>query len=126
MIDITQTKIMAVYQNQKEAAKARLMKCKSFNRAIQNGSISSGHYWKYFDDCSKEMRDEYLKNNSLPEKYVSKVSKKVQQICPKTKQILKTYDSNRDVIKLFKMSVTSLKKYSISGEIHNGYIWKIC
>jgi hypothetical protein len=72
------------------------------------------------------MRDEYLKSNSLPEKYVSKVSKKVQQICPKTKNILKTYDSNRDVIKLFKMSVTSLKKYSESGEIHNGYIWKIC
>jgi len=126
MIDITQTKIMDVYQNQKEATKARLMKCNSFHRAIQNGSISSGHYWKYFDDCSKEMRNEYLKNNTLPEKYVSKVSKKVQQICPKTKQILKTYDSNRDVIKLFKMSVTSLKKYSTSGEIHNGYIWKIC
>ena len=51
---------------------------------------------------------------------------KIQQICPKTKQILKTYDSNRDVIKLFKMSVTSLKKYSECGEIHNGYIWKIC
>lgn len=126
MIDITQTKIMAVYQNQKEATKARLMKCNSFHRAIQNGSISSGHYWKYFDDCSKEMQSEYLKNNVLPEKYVSKVSKKVEQICPKTKQILKTYDSNRDVIKLFKMSVTSLKKYSESGEIHNGYIWKIC
>lgn len=125
MIDITKTKIIAVYQNQKEATKARLMKCNSFNRAIQNGSISSGHYWKYFDDCSKEMKDEYLKDNILPEKYVSKVSKKVQQICPKTKQILKTYDSNRDVIKLFKMSVTSLKKYSNSGEIHNGYIWKI-
>jgi hypothetical protein len=124
--NITQTKIMAVYQNQKEATKARLMKCNSFHRAIQNGSISSGHYWKYFDDCSKEMQSEYLKNNVLPEKYVSKVSKKVQQICPKTKQILKTYDSNRDVIKLFKMSVTSLKKYSESGEIHNGYIWKIC
>lgn len=126
MIDITQTKIMSVYQNQREATKARLMKCKSFHRAIQNGSISSGHYWKYFDDCSKEMQIEYLKNNVLPEKYVSKISKKVQQICPKTKQILKTYDSNRDVIKLFKMSVTSLKKYSESGEIHNGYIWKIC
>ena len=125
MIDITKTKIMAVYQNQKEATKARLMKCNSFHRAIQNGSISSGHYWKYFDDCTQEMKDEYLKNNVLPEKYVSKVSKKVQQICPKTKQILKTYDSNRDVIKLFKMSVTSLKKYSNSGEIHNGYIWKI-
>ena len=72
------------------------------------------------------MQDDYLKNNKLPEKYVSSCSKKVEQICPRTKEVLKVYESNREVIKLFKMSVTSLKKYSNSGEIHNGYIWKIC
>lgn len=126
MIDITQTKILQVFPNQKEAAKARLMKANSFHRAIKNGSISSGHYWKYFENCTIEMQNEYLKDNSLPEKYISPCGKKVQQICPITKNILKTYDSNRDVIKQFKMSVTSLKKYSESGEIHNGYIWKIC
>jgi len=125
MIDITKTKILAVYPNQKEATKARLMKTNSFHRAIQNGSISSGHYWNYFDSCSEEMQQEYLKNNSLPEKYVTTASKKVEQICPLTKKVLKTYNSNREVIKNFKMSVSSLKKYSDSGEIHNGYIWKI-
>jgi prophage antirepressor-like protein len=125
MIDITKTKIMNVYPNQKEATKARLMKCNSFHRAINNGTISSGHYWNYFENCSKEMQEEYLKNNKLPEKYVSTCCKKVQQICPLTKNILKIYDSNREVVKNFKMSVSSLKKYSDSGEIHNGYIWKI-
>ena len=125
MIDITKTKILAVYPNQKEATKARLMKCNSFHRAIKNGSISSGHYWNYFDSCSDEMQAEYLKNNELPEKYVTTASKKVEQICPLTKKVLKTYNSNREIIKNFKMSVSSLKKYSDSGEIHNGYIWKI-
>jgi hypothetical protein len=125
MIDITKTKILNVYPNQKEATKARLMKCNSFHRAINNGTISSGHYWNYFENCSKEMQEEYLKNNKLPDKYVSTCCKKVQQICPLTKNILKTYDSNREVVKNFKMSVSSLKKYSDSGEIHNGYIWKI-
>jgi prophage antirepressor-like protein len=126
MIDITQSKILNVYPNQKEATKARLMKANSFHRAIKNGTVSSGHYWKYFDECSKDMQDEYLQNNKLPEKYVSSCSKKVEQICPRTKEVLKVYESNREVIKLFKMSVTSLKKYSNSGEIHNGYIWRIC
>jgi prophage antirepressor-like protein len=125
MIDITKTKILAVYPNQKEATKARLMKANSFHRAIQNGSISSGHYWNYFDSCSEDMQQEYLKNNSLPEKYIRSISKKVEQICPLTKKVLKMYNSNREVIKNFKMSVSSLKKYSDSGEIHNGYIWKI-
>ena len=125
MIDITKTKILNVYPNQKEATKARLMKCNSFSRAIKEGTISSGHYWKYFEDCSKEMQDDYLKTNKLPEKYISKVSKPVEQICPKTKKVLKIYHSSREVIKEFQMSVMSLKKYSDSGEIHNGYIWKI-
>jgi len=125
MIDITKTKILAVYPNQKEATKARLMKANSFHRAIQNGSISSGHYWNYFDSCSEDMQQEYLKNNTLPDKYIRSISKKVEQICPLTKKVLKTYNSNREVIKNFKMSVSSLKKYSDSGEIHNGYIWKI-
>jgi len=125
MIDITKTKILNVYPNQKEATKARLMKCNSFSRAIKEGTISSGHYWNYFEDCSKEMQDEYLKTNKLPEKYTSKCSKAVEQICPKTKKVLKTYHSSREVIKEFQMSVMSLKKYNDSGEIHNGYIWKI-
>lgn len=126
MINITQTKILEVFPNQKEAAKARLMKTNSFHRAIKNGSISSGHYWNYFENCSQEMQDEFLQNNTLPDKYISPCGKRVEQICPITKKVLKKYDSNREVIKQFKMSVTSLKKYSESGEIHNGYIWKIC
>ncbi len=125
MIDIKKTKILNVYPNQKEATKDRLMKANSFNRAIKQQSISSGHYWNYFYDCPQEMQDEYLKNNKLPDKYVSSASKKVQQICPISKNVLKTYDSNREVVKLFKMSVASLKKYAQSGELHNGYYWKI-
>ena len=48
----------------------------------------------------------------------------VQQIDPKTKEVLKTYNSNREIIKLFQMSTTKLKQCFDSGEIHNGYIWK--
>jgi len=125
MIDITKTKILAVYPNQKEAAKARLMKTNSFHRAIHQGTISSGHYWNYFEDCTREMQEEYLIHNKLPEKYSTVCSKKVEQICPLTKKVLKTYHSNREIAKLFQMSIASLKKYSASGKIHNGYIWKI-
>jgi len=124
MIDIKKTKILNVYPNQKEATKDRLMKANSFHRAIKNGTVSSGHYWNYFYDCPQEMQEEYLKNNKLPEKYVSSGSKQVQQLCPITKNVLKTYSSNREVVKLFKMSVRSLKKYAEEGTLHNGYYWK--
>ena len=70
------------------------------------------------------MRTEFLKNNKLPEKFVHTSGKMVQQIDPKTKEVLKTYNSNREVIKLFQMSTTKLKQCFDSGEIHNGYIWR--
>jgi hypothetical protein len=66
MIDIKKTKILAVYQNQKEAVEARNMKSNSFTRAIQEDSISSGHYWNFFDKCSNTMKEEYLSHSTLP------------------------------------------------------------
>ena len=125
MIDIKKTKILAVYASQKEAVEARNMKSRSFTRAIQQQSISSGHYWNYFEDCSEEIKAEYLSRETLPEKYISKTSKSVQQIDPKTDEVIQTYHSNREIIKKFQMSVTSLKQASESGEIHKGYKWKI-
>lgn len=125
MIDIKQTKIMEVFANQKDAVEARNMKSKSFTRAIQNNSISSGHYWKFFDDCSEEMKKNFLLTSKLPEKYVSKISKHVEQIDPKTNLVIATYSTNREVCKKFQMSVLSLKKASDTQNIHHGYKWRI-
>ena len=60
---------MEVFANQKDAIAARNMKSNSFTRAIQQESLSSGHYLKFWEDCSEEMRTEFLKHNNLPEKY---------------------------------------------------------
>ena len=126
MIDIKKTQILNVFCNQKEAVEARNLKSNSFTRAIQNYSISSGHYWKFFDDCSKEMKDDYFSRGLvLPEKYVPKSGKSVQQIDPKNNEIIATHNSIRDIVKKFQMSYISLKKASDSGIIHNGYKWKI-
>ena len=124
MIDIKKTKILAVYKNQKEAVEARNMKCNSFTRAIKEDSISSGHYWNYFDKCSNEMKESYLSHSKLPEKYISNCGKQVQQLDPKTNKVLKIYTSNREICKLFQMSVTKLKDVIKNNEIHQGFKWK--
>ena len=124
MIDIKKTKIIAVYKNQKEAVEARNMKCNSFTRAIKEESVSSGHYWNYFDKCSDAMKAEYLSHSKLPEKFVHHSGKHVQQIDPKTNHVLKTYTSNREICKLFQMSVTKLKEVVTNNEIHQGFKWK--
>ena len=124
MIDIKRTKILEVYATQKDAIEARNMKCNSFTRAIQQQSVSSGHYWNFFEDCPQEWRDEYLATRKLPERFINSAGKRVEQIDPKTNKVLKVYNSNRDVIKLYQMSASKLRECFETGEIHNGYIWQ--
>ncbi len=124
MIDIKRTKILEVYATQKDAIEARNMKCNSFTRAIQQQSVSSGHYWNFFEDCSQEWQDEYLATRKLPERFIHSTGKRVEQIDPKTNKVLKVYNSNRDVIKLYQMSASKLRECLETGQIHNGYIWQ--
>jgi prophage antirepressor-like protein len=123
MIDIKRTRILEVFATQKDAVEARNMKCNSFTRAIQQQSVSSGHYWNFFEDCPQEWRDEYLLTRKLPERFIHTAGKKVEQIDPKTNKVLKVYNSNRDVIKLYQMSASKLRECFKTAEIHNGYIW---
>ena len=129
MIDIKKTKILAVYASQKEAVEARNMKCNSFTRAIQQQHISSGHYWNFFDDCSNEMKTEYLKNNVLPEKKLSPIGVKIQKIDPITKNIIAVYNTKRDIVKKYQISYIKLNQLisnKSADEIYNGFIWKSC
>ena len=71
------------------------------------------------------MKDEYLSHSKLPEKYVIACSKKVQQIDPRTNEIIKTYKSNQDVCKIAQISTATIRRITQTGEIYNGYKWKI-
>lgn len=126
MIDIKQTKILEVFPSQKEAAMSRnLAGFSTISRAIKQNSISSGHYWNIFQKCSQEMRDEYLKNNVLPEHHVKANGITVIQINPITNENMKTYKSITEVLKNFQISRITLNKVSDNNEIHNGFKWKI-
>jgi prophage antirepressor-like protein len=126
MIDIKKTQILAVFPSQKEAAMSRnLAGFSTISRAIKQGSISSGYYWKPFDQCSQEMRDEYLLTNKLPEPHVKANGTTVIQINPITNEEIKVFKSITDVLKKFQMSRASLNKASASGETHNGFKWKV-
>jgi hypothetical protein len=126
MIDIQQTKILNVFPSQKEAAMARnLAGFSTISRAIKQKSISSGHYWNLFNRCSQEMRDEYLKTNTLPEQHVKSNGISVIQIHPVTMEEITEYKSITEVLKKFQMSRVSLVKAVETNEIHNGFRWKM-
>ena len=126
MIDIQQTKIMDVYASQKDAALARnLAGYSTISRAIKQNSISSGHYWKLFNNCSHEMRHAYLGKNKLPEKFTRTTSISVLQIDPITNKEIMIYKSITDVLLKYQMSRVTLKKCSDNNEIYKCYKWKI-
>ena len=127
MIDIKQIKILEVYASQKDAIEARNMKCNSFTRAIQQKSISSGHYWNFFDDCSEEMKQEYLKTNSLPNKMINSTGIKIQKIDPLSKKVVCVYNSKRDIVKKYQISYLKLNQIvnDNNNEIYQGFIWKL-
>ena len=127
MIDIKKTKIIEVFASHKDAIEARNMKCNSFTRAIKNQSLSSGHYWNYFDNCSEEMKNEYLKKYSLPHKKENLKSQKIQRIDPNTNKIISEHSSKREIIRLFQISNSKLNQLikSNNNEVYKGFIWKL-
>ncbi len=126
MIDIKRTKIMEVFSSQREAAESRnLAGFSTISRAIKNQSISSGHYWNFFNKCSPEMREEYLLHHELPEKFTKTNGLKIVQIDPITNEELKIFSSMTDVVLGFQMSHMSLKKAAANNLVHNGFKWRI-
>jgi len=125
MIDIKQEKILQVFSSQKEACEARNLKSRSFTRAIQQNSISSGHYWNFFDDCKEEMKVNFLRNFKMPEKIKPKNNTIIQQINPYDNVIIQEFNSKSEIVNKFQVSFLSLRKALNNDSILHGYKWKI-
>ena len=126
MLNIDKTKIIHVYPSQKDASIARKhASMAAINKAIRNKTESSGHYWMYFDDCSKELKDEYLKISPIPEKPANHNSVKVQQIHPETNQIIRTFNTVNDAMNSCKMARRTLYKVTKNNTTYKNYKWKL-
>jgi hypothetical protein len=102
------------------------MKCNSFTRAIQQQTISSGHYWNFFDNCSIEMQTHYLETNTLPTKPANASGIKIQKIDPITNMVISVYNTKREIVKKYQISYAKLNLLlENSCEIYNGFIWKL-
>lgn len=80
-------------------------------------------YFTFFDDCTEELKSEYLSKKQLP---ILKIEKgtKVQQIDIETKNVVETYDSIMDAMKKNGVSRGCIKRSCLTNEAHAGYLWK--
>jgi len=126
MLNLDKNKIINVFCDQKEASIDRkFTSTASISNAIKRKSISSGHYFIMWDDCSEELKNKYLLSNNLPDKRVPISSIKIEQLHPISNEILKTYSSIEDIIKEFKISRQTLKSACEFEYITKGYKWRI-
>jgi len=126
MLNINKDKIVNVFCDQKAAAEDRKFSSGgSVSNAIKRESVSGGHYFKMWDDCAQELKDEFLLNNELPEKRVSVNGKIIEQLHPITNESIKKYSSFEDVIKEFKVSRQTLKSACNYDIICKGYKWRL-
>lgn len=124
MIDIDNTEIVNVFENQKVASIARKLKSSSaIYQSIVKGNLCSGHYFKYYDDCSEEFKEKYLEKvgGVLPDNSNKGIT--IKQIDYLTGNIIKEFPSIIDLQKHFQMSNKCIKKAIETGEIVKGFKW---
>ena len=124
MLNIEKDKIVKVFSDQKSVvSEMKFSGLSSISCAIKRGSLSRGHYFVMWDDCDQKLKDDYLQNNVLPDKRSTVKSKKINQLHPITKEVIKTFVSIDDVIKEFKVSRGTLKNAYTYDIICKGYRW---
>lgn len=125
MLNLDKNNIIKVFCDQKEATKDRKFNSSSsISNAIKRNSISSGHYFIMWNDCSDELKRNYLKYNKLPEKRINNNTIQLNQIHPINKNILKTYTCIEDIVKEFKISRKTLKNACEYDLLIGGFNWK--
>jgi prophage antirepressor-like protein len=126
MLDINKENIVHVFKNQQAAAQSRHLKSANcIYNSIKNNKLCSGHYFLNWNNCSDEMKNKYLENNTLPELDRRHNAIKINQIHPISNELIKTFLSYTDVMHEFQISLRKLKEVIQSNEIYKGYKWQL-
>lgn len=125
MLDINKERIVKVYCDQKAAGEDRKFKSTAaVCQAIKQGRLSSGHYFKLWDDCDEELKKEYLSHEKLPSLRKRVNGKLIEQVHPIKNTVLKTFLSVNDAIKETRVSRRSLYSAIECGYSLKGYNWR--
>ncbi|RKO93305.1 hypothetical protein BDK51DRAFT_27879 [Blyttiomyces helicus] len=107
-LDKHATVIKSVFPDQISAAREAQLSSKSaMSNAIKNGTPSHGHIYKMYNDCSEELRQAWLANNTLPDREVKGI--RIERMKSFNGCVEEQYDSIQNVIKNFQISRTTFK-----------------
>jgi len=118
------TVIKGVFANQRDAMKeAQLTSPGAISMAIKNDTLSYGHRYRYWSDCSDTLRNEWINLHGNPDEPET-VGKRLQRLNPLTGEVIETYNTLEFVVKHFQVSRASIKKAISENKICKGWRWK--
>ena len=120
MMNLDKTKIVKVYALSKDAAADILQHPSAICSAIKYGSALNNHYWVHLKDLSDELKEEYEKDNPIPEKTPNIKGIKINVFNVKTNTLIKTFNSYVDINNELNISTKTIKKYMATDEPYNG------
>ena len=123
MLDKDKSRIEIVYENQQKAMEGiGITRKQTINDAIKKDRLyKNSHYFAFYDECSEELKREYLSRACLPQQ--SSKGTTIHQIDINSKEVIMTYTSIADVLKKVCISRASLKRACETQEAHAGYMW---
>lgn len=123
MVNKDKTHIEAVFKSQQAAMEGiGITRKQTINDAIKKQRLyKNTYYFVFYDDCSDDLKNEYLLRAELPQQNAK--GKRINQIDIKTKQVITTYNCISEVIKNVCISRASVLRACINNEPHIGYLW---
>lgn len=126
MLNLDKNKIENVFPDSKEAAKDRKFRSGApISKAIRQGTQSGGHYFKMWFDCDDELKEEYLKNNTLPIKSIPNNAITIEKLHPVNKEVIETFASINDIQKSLRCGRKLIKDAIELENVCKGYYWRL-
>lgn len=114
--------IKEVFRNQDDATKEAQLKSRaSISIACKAGTPSRGHYYKLWDNCSEEQRNEYIRVHGYPET-VENAGIRVSRLSAE-KEVLEIYPNIECVLKTFQMGRKTLQNAIDNEKVAKGWYW---
>ena len=125
------TEIVAVHQDQIEAAKSSgLANSSSITIALKRATTAGNYRWAWWDDCTDDARAAWneVRNHSGGVETITRDchrGRRVYRLDPETNEVLKTFQNMSDVCLEHSASHAQLHKASMQHSEYRGFKWRV-
>jgi len=125
MLNKNQSTIEMVFQLQKDAAKYADKMPSVICNAVKFKTIVDTHYFILWDELDDEIKAHYMEDHDLPGKAKNPRGKSIEQIDPVTKNVVNTYGSMSEIVKIFKISPNKINEMVKEKRVYKGFLWRM-